>query len=73
MITIAQNSIADLRPIHCSRVVGEVFNEIIFLSINHNPFIESDAISEVDNLAHNHTEFNMLTTSSAVFEQLIEY
>ena len=52
MIITAQNSIADLRPIHCSRVVGEVLNEIKFLSINHNLFIESDAISEVDNLVY---------------------
>ena len=58
MITIAQNSIADLQPIHCSKVVGEVLNEIKFLSITHNPFVESDTISEVDNHAHNHIEFN---------------
>ena len=30
-----------IQPIHCSGVVGEVLNEIKFLSINHNPFVES--------------------------------
>ena len=54
MITTAQNSIADLRPIHCSRVVGEVLNELTT-----TPLLNlHDAIGEVDSLAHNHIEFN---------------
>ena len=58
MITTAQNSIADLQPIHCSRVVGEVLNEIKFPLTTTPSLNLHDAISEVDSLAHNHIEFN---------------